>query len=323
MKRTKYLLTAVALITAILLMACGCDADSAGDNTEPSQTAQKEAVQETSDNEAVDNEPTEIKTFRYVTVDWGTGSKDQDVVIQAVNDKLLADGMDFQLQMDGLPFDSWEQKTNLMITTNEPFDNLLVMNDVIPLSSYLARNAVTPISGYLDEYGFQLKEVIAESSWRSATKDGEIWAIPGNGCAIASVNEWLTIRKDWIEADYGKIPTTPEELIESAQAVYDAHPDTNPLAWPKTLIDNDYLHRSYEAYPFTVIDELIYVGQDGIVKSWVDTDEFKMDCDFWNTMMEKGLVNPDILTLDDSVRHEKYKWRNRLFMDNGYIFRQC
>ena len=242
---------------------------------------------------------TELKTLKYVTVDWGTSSPDQQKVIDAVNKKLLADGMDFQLEMTGLPFDSWEQKTNLMLATNEPFDLMLVMNDVIPFSSYLARGAAAPITKYLDEYGPNLKKMINESSWAAVTKDGEVYGIPGNGVPIVCVNEWMTFRKDWMDKYFGKTPETTQELIDSAQAIQDANPDA--LAWPKVAVPNSYLHRDYDTYPFTVVDELFHVDQQGNVKAWVDTDEFRKDCELQNALMEKALISPDILTLDPSL----------------------
>ena len=57
-----------------------------------------------------------------------------------------------------------------------------------------------------------------------------------------------------------------------------------------------WLFRTLDSYPFTVLDELLYVGQDGTVKNWVETDEFKTCADFFATLYEKGYVSPDILS---------------------------
>ena len=292
------------LFLAILLMLVtfmGCTQEAEDENGKEVKATEKKA-EEKKEDEPVQEEPAEIKTFRYVTVDWGTGSADQDMVIDAVNVKLLEDGMDFQLQMDGYAWDTWEQKTNLMLSTNEPFDGLLMMNGVIDLSVYIARNSILSIADEVDMYGQNLKEMIPESGWRAATDGDKLWGIPQIGITIPSINEYVTLRKDYFDAYAGRLPETTEELMEYsalvAAALKDADPEANAMGWPKvTGTPSDYLHRSYDSFPFAVYNEIFYVSQQGEVKVWIDTDEFKWDSEFWNEMLEAGLLEPDVLTL--------------------------
>lgn len=57
------------------------------------------------------------------------------------------------------------------------------------------------------------------------------------------------------------------------------------------------LHRTYDTFPFTVKDKFFYVNQNGEVKSWIETDEFKKDAAFMHELYTKGITNPDILVM--------------------------
>ena len=225
-----------------------------------------------------------------------------EMVKEAINEKMEKDGLNLEFQIIDIPWEAWEQKTNIMLSTGEEFELMLVMDDVIPIPSYVGRGATTPLDEYF-QYGPTLKKVIPEFKWKGVTFNGKIHSIPCYFNNVSSPVERITIRKDLFEKHGVEIPKTPEELINAVETINKKEPELQPLAWTKIVADtSEFLHRAYPAWPFTVIDELFYVDNKGNVKSWIETQEFKDDCTFWRTLYTKNLVNPDILSLPGNVR---------------------
>ncbi|MDD2504211.1 MAG: ABC transporter substrate-binding protein, partial [Clostridia bacterium] len=56
--------------------------------------------------------------------------------------------------------------------------------------------------------------------------------------------------------------------------------------------------KSYDSWPYWVYDDMFYVNQStGEVKNYFETTEFKHDCENANTWYKKGLINPDVLVV--------------------------
>lgn len=122
---------------------------------------------------------------------------------------------------------------------------------------------------------------------------------------MASEGEF-NIRRDILRANNLKEPTTPDELISAWETVmknwkggnkpyFSNKADFDPVSLHTTV-----LHRMYDTFPFTVKDKFFYVNQNGEVKSWIETEEFKKDAAFMRQMYTKGLTSPDILVLKGS-----------------------
>lgn len=66
-----------------------------------------------------------------------------------------------------------------------------------------------------------------------------------------------------------------------------------------------FLHTTYDTYPFTVADNMIYIDQQGNVKSWFETEEFKKDVLFMNEAYKRGLIMSDLLTTPTEVINQE------------------
>lgn len=193
-----------AAMTAGLLGGCGSSAKtSAVDNT---------AVQD-KETAAAEAESGEIQKVRYVTP--GNEWSDQAYVLEQVNKKLLEDGMNLEVELIRIPWDAWDQKTNLMLSTGEEFELIHVMQDLKSASVLRSQNAIIPINEYVDKYP-HLKEVMGDF-WSDFTVEGEILAVPA-----ASTNN---ISKDYGRVYYQQevfdragctIPQTIDELLDDA-----------------------------------------------------------------------------------------------------------
>ena len=303
-----------AAMTAGLLGGCGSSAKtSAVDNT---------AVQD-KETAAAEAESGEIQKVRYVTP--GNEWSDQAYVLEQVNKKLLEDGMNLEVELIRIPWDAWDQKTNLMLSTGEEFELSHVMQDLKSASVLRSQNAIIPINEYVDKYP-HLKEVMGDF-WSDFTVEGEILAVPA-----ASTNN---ISKDYGRVYYQQevfdragctIPQTIDELLDDAvkmQKMIKEETGKNVYCWPHQLNSvPDWMHRTYDDTPFTVENTLglVRIDQDGTVSSWYESEDFKKDCETYKKMYDMGLLHPDILTLDHEFQASEGENGRFLFGFDTYTY---
>jgi len=260
--------------------------------------------------EAAEVEPLPV---RLAAILWGNVPVDEEIVQDAINERLKADGVNVSYERNWIDFGggtTWQQKTNLMLSTGEEFELLSIIQDRWPVSQYVGQGAAHEIGEYLDEYGPAVKEGIPEYLWEDVTINGKIYALPAYFAPLTSTVERISIRKDLFDKHGVPIPKTTEELIRATEIIYENEPELRPRAWAK--LNNDpsvFLHRGYDTYPFTVRDELLHIDQKGNVSAWVETEEFKQDSAFWRELYVKGLVHPDLISggseIEGKARNEE------------------
>lgn len=297
LKRAGALALTGALLTGVL---AGCQSAAATDSGSGTLAPEGSEVSENSENSA-GKASEEIQKVRYVTP--GNEWSDQDYVIDQVNQKLLEDGMNLEVELIRIPWDAWDQKTNLMLSTGEEFELIHVMQDLKSASVLRSQNAIIPLNDYLEKYP-NLKNAM-DGFWEDFTVNGEILAVP-----VAST---MNVSKDYGRIYYQQelfdktgceIPETIDEVLDVAlkmQEIYYEETGKKIYCWPHQLSSvPDWMHRTYEHAPFTVENTLgfVKIDQDGTVSSWYESEEFKKDCEVYKKMYDMGLLHPDILTLD-------------------------
>ncbi len=306
--RKSFTLALAGLLAASSI--AGCSAKSTGSTQEG--TAKPSSPANSSGATA---KPAQLVKLKYIAP--GTEPKDYKEVMAAINKKLQADGLNIELEKVYIPSDAWDQKLNLMLSTGEDFDLFHIMQDRTPFSSYYNRGAVADISGAIEKYGKNLKKYIPNDIFDGAKINGKYYAVPSYWVEMASEGEF-NIRRDILKQNNLKVPTTPDELISASETVmknwkgsskpyFTTKADFDPVSLHTTI-----LHRTYDTFPFTVKDKFFYVNQNGTVKSWIETEEFKKDAEFLRKLYTKGITNPDILVL----KQEQVKAQ----LDNGDWF---
>lgn len=290
--RATMLLAAMVGVTAL----AGCSGkgnssvSSGGSGSQTAKTTQE-------GNQGEQAAPVKIK---YVVP--GTKPKDYDEVFKKVNEKLKADGVGVEVEKTFIPSDAWDQKLNLMLSTGEEFDLFHIMQDRTPFSSYYNRGALADISDAVEKYGANLKANIPDDIFDGAKIGDRYYAVPSFWVEMASEGEF-DIRQDILRQNNLQVPTTPDELVSAWETVmanwkgsskpyFGTTADFDPISLHTTV-----LHRTYDTFPFTVKDKFFYVNQDGEVKSWIETEEFKKDAAFMRELYTKGITNPDILVM--------------------------
>lgn len=266
-------------------------------------TAEKEPVSEavqggnTEADEAEGNE--EAGSGEAVTVTYlrpGTAPEQNEELLKAINDKLEADGTGLQLDIMYVPSDVFSDKVNMMMSAGEEFDLLAVMEDQKSFTTYIGSEGIMPITEYVNESEV-LQKVIPDWMWESATVKGEIYTIPANWTENADQASCITIRREKLE-EYGlEDPETMEDLLHMCEVFTENWDGASaPVIIPMYKEPFTWLFRTLDTYPFTVQKDLIYIDQEGNVKNWIETEEFKVTADFFRTCYEKGYIPEDVLS---------------------------
>lgn len=238
----------------------------------------------------------ELPTIVYAV----PGDEPRDLAggVQAINDKLKADGAGVQLELRYYPWDAWDQKINIMLSTGEKFDVFQVMNDRVSLSNYASRGALTDISPYMESSGQNILAVCPPIMMASGQVGGVQYAVPAYWVESALDPE-LTLRKDILDKYDLPLPTSFEELTAAFETVM-AKWEGNQKPFIPIIGANSarfgLASMEYEEWPYVIYDKLFFVGQDGKVQNYFETEVFKRDSANARLWYEKGLINPDVLT---------------------------
>ena len=280
MKRSLALFLAAAT-AGTLLSGCG---RSTADSGSASEAAASQNTAETVD-------------CKYVVP--GDEPVDYATVIKLINDKMAQDGVGVNLSIQYIPWDSWDSKINIMLSTGEDFDMFSVMNDRVTLSNYAARGALSDITDEIAQYGKNITESDPDSAMKNGQVGGVQYGIPAYWFESATAPE-ITIRTDLLK-EYGieDVPTTFDELTDNYVTIMENWKGASKPYLPLLGAENcDFgvCAKTYSSWPYTVYEKMIYVGQDGTIKDFFETDEFKQDCENARKWYQLGLINPDVIT---------------------------
>lgn len=148
MKSTKKilaLLLAMVMLVTVFAACGGDDSSSASSEASSTETSGTSETSEASTSETAEEEPEDDGTIYPVRiVQPGTTSTDNEAGLAAVNEKLKEDGVNVEVSMIKIPWDSYDQRLNLMLSTGEAFEMLHVMQDVKNLSAIVGMDALLP-----------------------------------------------------------------------------------------------------------------------------------------------------------------------------------
>ena len=317
MKKNKLM---AGVLASIMLLSTAC---GSAQTTVDSSAAEKSAAEETAgatqqsteaaaqSSESADAADSNGTVHPCRIVQPGTLCDDYETGIAAVNQKLKEDGVDIEVEVIKIPWDSYNEKLNLMLSTGEPFEILQVMQDVKNISSIATMGAIIPVTDYIDKYP-DLKNKFDDVAWRSTLYNGEYWAIPDYWCTFDKTMSYMIYRSDIAEkVGYEEFPDTLDGIMDLMKKSQDAIKEENGMTaynWFHQIQDTPHwLHRSYDTYPFYVENSLgvVLARQDGTIDSYYESEEFKQDANTYYKMYHDGLIDPDILSLDHQHQYDE------------------
>jgi len=251
-----------------------------------------------------------LQPMRYLTP--GNMMQDADTALAAINAALQQDGLNIEVGFIRLPWDVYDQKLNVMLSSGEEFEMMHVMQDVKNITSLASREAIVPIGQYLDNYP-NLVNKFTDAEWSAAMYKGEIYAVPARWKDFTRVYGEMWALGGAMSKVTDKSPTTVDELLDVMRAMskeIEERVGKKPYHWVHQLQATPAgLHRTYETWPFYVENSLsaALIRQDGTVDSYYESDEFKWDAEVYRTMYTEGLINPDILSLDHTKKYDELR----------------
>ncbi len=313
MKRISILLLVLLLIFSL----AACQGTSTSTTATSGTTKKSENSATTKESGTTTTAPAEVITMKYVIP--GDLMTDESKVMDLINQKLLTDGVGVKLVREGIPWDVWADKVNLKFTSGEEFDMFHIMQDWIPYNNYYSRGALVDVTDLIDEYGPVVKEKVPEAMWEGSKIGGRNYIIPTFWIELA-VDTNMFYRDDVFKKYNLEIPKTAEDILDCFRTVRADWDGVNLpiLNFSQATYDaavlqlSPTLHRLYDTYPFIVKDQFFQIFQDGTVKSWFESAEFKKDCAFMNEAYKEGIIQPDILSVN-------FDWYNN-YMANGDAF---
>ncbi|MDR1531719.1 MAG: extracellular solute-binding protein [Clostridiales bacterium] len=252
-----------------------------------------------------------VHPMRFVTP--GTTAPEQDAGVKAVNEKLAADGVDIEFTPIRIPWDAYDQKLNLMLSSGDEFELLHVMQDVKNISSLASRDALLPVDEYLDKYpGLVAK--FNDDEWRAGVYQGKTFAVPCSWRSFDNALGYMTVRTDTMKKFTDTFPGNDVDaiidLMKKMQADIETEVGKKPFHWPHQLaMAPGWLHRTYDTFPFYVENSIgiVLTRQDGTVDSYYESEEFKKDAQTYRTLYTSGLIHPDILNATHQQKYDEIK----------------
>ncbi|MGN0314828.1 MAG: extracellular solute-binding protein [Fusicatenibacter sp.] len=290
MTRKKQLSMILALIMAASALFSGCGKSESNSGTSANSASAASGSESTE----------EMETVECLYVVPGDEPKDLEAGLAAINEKMAEDGVGVTLKMQYIPWDAWDQKINIMLSTGEKFDLFQVMNDRVSLANYASRGALADITDEIEQYGENIKKVNPDIMMKSGQVNGVQYAIPAYWVESA-IDPEIFVRKDIMEK-YGikEVPTTWDELTEAFETVmnnWDGAEKPYLMLTGSNTSRFAYASKTYDEWPFVVYDRIFYVDQEGNVENFFETEVFKKDCAYASDWYKRGLIDPDCMTV--------------------------
>lgn len=298
MKKVLALLLALTMLVTAFA-ACGGTTEESSAAGE-SSAAEESTAEESSAEESEAEETGETVTMVYLIP--GDEPKDMARGLSDVNAKMAEDGVGVEVELRYIAWDVWDQKINLMLSTGDNFDMFHVMNDRVTIANYASRNALADITEAFNTYGENIIANCPDLAIRSGQVGDVQYGIPAYWVESALNHQGL-IRLDILEK-YGieTVPSTWDELTEAFVTVMENWEGVQKPYLPLvgTGEVGGYMFNSDSNY--VLYENMIYVGQDGTITNYFETEAFKESCNNARDWYEKGLINPDVLTVTNDQK---------------------
>lgn len=283
--RAKKLLAAglAATMTLGMLVGCGDSGNAGGGETAGGSTQEASG---TTDNG-------EVVTLKWVTIGSGMPSN-YDSWIQKVNE-YIEPKIGVNLEMEVIGWGDWDNRRNIIISTNEPYDIIFgngnnYVND-INLGAYL------DITDLIQTQMPGLVEMMPEDYWDAVRVNGSIYGVPTyKDSSISNYAIWDKELVDEYNLDIASM-TSLESLTETFETLK-ADKNDYPV-----YVKNDGVYYIFDAYDQmgagTQILGVRYDDQNAKVCFTLEEPDIYSALETFHEWYEKGIINPDASALSE------------------------
>ncbi|WP_240941108.1 extracellular solute-binding protein [Paenibacillus sp. HB172176] len=279
MKKTAFIMMIIAMMLTVAACSGGNNGNngnngngSAGTNSangtgDPGATS---ATDGGSDNALTGDKPELRQLLPYNRID-----PNSDYIANFLEEKT-----GYKVKYEMLPEEMPDEKLNLLMANKEPYDFMTLTKS--QFFNLAEAGALEPLDDLLDQYGPNMKAGIMDETWKAATLDDKIYAIPqaGTGTA-ASMN--LVMRKDWLDELGLAVPTTRDELYNVLKTIKEKK-KVIPLVGYESIEPN--IARTFGiANPWEEVDgKLIHQAENPRMSEYLA---------FMNKLYKEGLIDSE------------------------------
>lgn len=296
MKAKKVLaLGAAAVMTAGALAGCGSKKEETAKTEAATEAAKTDEAAKTAETEKQETaEPQEIVNLKWITIGNGMPTN-YDSWIAKVNE-YIGPKIGVNLEMEVIPWGDWDNRRNIIISTNEPYD--IIFGNGNNYVADIKLGAYTDITDMIDANMAEFNELMPEKYWEAVRVDGRIYGVPSyKDSSISNYAIWDKELVDEYDIDYKNL-TNLEDLtpiFEKLKAEKNDYP---------VYIKNDGVYSIFDPYDQlgagTQILGVRYDDQSGKVCFTLEEPDVYSALETFYDWNKKGIINPDASTLTEA-----------------------
>lgn len=271
-----------AVMTVGALAGCGSSSDGGGQSAS------------SNDGGTASADSGEIANLKWVII--GNGMPDNyDSWITKVND-YIGDKIGVNLEMEVISWGDWDNRRNVIISTNEPYD--IIFGHGGNYISDINLGAYCDITDMIEANMPELNEMMPEDCWTAVKVNDRIYGVPTyKDIAISNYAIWDKELVDEYNLDISKLT----ELDSLTPVFEQLKADKNDYPF---YSKNDGIYFIFDAYDQigagTQIMGVRYDDQDAKVCFTLEEPDIYGALQTVHEWNQKGLINPDAATLSEA-----------------------
>ena len=236
----------------------------------------------------------DIVNLKWVII--GNGMPDNyDSWIGKVND-YIGEKIGVNLEMEVIPWGDWDDRRNIIISTNEPYD--IIFGNGNNYMADIKLGAYVDITDMIPEQMKEFNELMPEKYWEAVKVDDRIYGVPAyKDSSISNYAVWDKELVDEYNIDTESL-TTIESLTPTFEMLKKEKND-----YP-VYVKNDGVYSIFDVYDQigagTQILGVRYDDAEGKVCFTLEEPEIYSALETFHDWYKKGIINPDAATLTEA-----------------------
>ena len=218
-----------------------------------------------------------------------------DSWIGKVND-YIGEKIGVNLEMEVIPWGDWDDRRNIIISTNEPYD--IIFGNGNNYTADIKLGAYVDITDMIPEIMKEFNELMPEKYWDAVKVDDRIYGVPAyKDSSISNYAVWDKELVDEYNIDYKNL-TTVESLTPTFEMLKKEKND-----YP-VYVKNDGVYSIFDVYDQlgagTQILGVRYDDEKGKVCFTLEEPDIYAALETFHDWSKKGIINPDAATLTEA-----------------------
>lgn len=289
----------VAVMAMGMLTGCGggdtgsTGSTGSGDSAASSSGSQSSSSDSQGSSSGSQSSSGEIANLKWVTIGNGMPTN-YDTWIASVNE-YIGEKIGVNLEMEVIPWGDWDNRRNIIVSTNEPYD--IIFGNGNNYVADINLGAYTDITDMLETNMPGLLELMPDKYWDGVRVNDRIYGVPTyKDSSITNYAIWDKELVDEYSLDIKSMVTLDSltETFETLKADKNDYP---------VYVKNDGLYYIFDVYDQlgggTQILGVRYDDQEGKVCFTLEEPEIMDQLKIIHEWYQKGIINPDAATLTE------------------------